>query len=324
MEFLLSSNVGVGLASSGYIYYDKKMENGRTVAETLKWASEYLSLHKVPDPYVEAEFLLAHVLGCQRKEILIHPERGLAHDELERFRGFIERRAGREPVQYITGEVEFRGLMFKVNRAVLIPRPETELLVEEAINSIKKRDAMGMGKDVTVLDLCTGSGCIAISIAKELPYCRVYAVDISEGAIEIARENAERYGVEERVIFLAGDLFEAIEPLGLDGEIDLVISNPPYVSKKEMKGLPPEIKEYEPLQALDGGKDGLDFYRRIVDETPFYLSDDRLLIMEIGYGQAESIKELLKREGDFTEIEIKKDLAGIERIIKAIYHNRLH
>ncbi len=295
------------------------MKKGVSIAEILKWASEYLALHKIPDPYIEAEYLLAPALGCQRKDLLVHPERALTADEVERFRGFIERRARREPSQYILGEVEFRGRMFKVNREALIPRPETELLVDEAINSIKERDATGMGKDITVLDLCTGSGCIAISIARELPYSRVYAADISEGAIEVARENAERYGVGERVIFLPGDLFEAIEPLGLDGEIDLIISNPPYVSKKEMEGLQPEIREYEPLQALYGGEDGLDFYRRIIEESPFYLSNGGLLIIEIGYGQSERIKELFEQEGDFEQIEIIKDLAGIDRIAKGVY-----
>lgn len=295
------------------------MEKGGTVAEILRWAAEFLALHQVTDPHIDAEVLLAHLLRCERKELLIHPERALSGGEMERFRRLVERRAGREPVQYITGEVEFRGLLFKVNREVLIPRPETEFLVEEAIHSLGERDVGGEGRDITVLDLCTGSGCIAISIARELPYSRVYAVDISEGALEAARENAERHGVEDRAIFLPGDLFEGTEPLGLEGEIDLIISNPPYVSKKEMEKLQPEIKEYEPIQALYGGEDGLDFYRRIIDEAPFYLSHGGLLILEIGYGQSESVQKLLEEEGSFTEIEMKKDLAGIERVIKAIY-----
>lgn len=286
-----------------------------TVGTILRWASEYLSSCKVPNPYIDAEYLLAHALGCQRKDLLIYPERTLTPEEMERFRDIVARRARREPLQYIMGEVEFRGRIFKVNTDVLIPRPETELLVEEAINCMNEGD-------ITVLDLCTGSGCIAISIAKELPYSRVYAVDISEGAIAVARENAERHGVEERVIFLTGDLFEAIEPLGLDGEIDLIISNPPYVSRKEMEGLQPEIRGYEPVQALYGGEDGLDFYRRIIEDAPFYLSHAGLLIMETGYGQAACVKSLLEEEGVFTQIGIKKDLAGIDRIIKATYFLR--
>lgn len=312
------------------------MEKGWTVGEILRWAAEFLALRQVPDPHIDAGILLAYLLGCEKKELLIHPEKILSGGEVERFSRLVERRAAREPVQYITGEVEFRGLIFKVNRNVLIPRPETELLAEEAIRGLKERvvrgemnsgdtilnseieyGVPGKGKDMTILDLCTGGGCIAISIARELPYSRVYAVDISEGALEVARENAERHGIEDRVIFLSGDLFEGIEPLGLEGEIDLIVSNPPYVSRKEMEGLPPEIRDYEPLHALDGGKDGLDFYRRIIEEAPFYLARGGLLIMEIGYGQSESVEKLLESEGDFIEIEIKEDLAGIDRIIRA-------
>ena len=295
------------------------MQEKYTVSTAIRWANEYLSSCKVQDSYIDAEYLLSHVLGCNRKDLLIHPERVLTSDEMERFRGFIERRGRREPVQYIIGEVEFRGLLLKVNRDVLIPRPETELLVEEAINSIEGRDISGQGKDITALDLCAGSGCIAISIARELPCSRIYAVDISEGAIDIARENAERYGVGDRIIFLPGDMYEAIEPLGLDGEIDLIISNPPYVSLKEMAQLQPEIREYEPESALYGGEDGLDFYRSIIDEAPFYLSNGGLLIMEIGYGEAERVKDLIEQEDVFEHIEVKKDLAGIERLIKGTY-----
>lgn len=291
-----------------------------TVAEALLWAVGYLSLHKVPDSYVDAEYLLAYVLGCRRKDLLVHPEKGLSNEEMDRFRDLIERRGRREPVQYITGEVEFRGLLFRVNGDVLIPRPETEILVEGAVNSLKERDING----ATVLDLCAGSGCIAVSIAKELPYSSVYAVDISAGAIEIARENAKRHGVEDRIIFLVGDLFEPVEPLDLEGKIALIVSNPPYVSKKEMEGLQPEIKEYEPLHALYGGEDGLDFYKRIIHESPFYLSPGGLIIMEIGYGQADSVKGLLEKGGVFTHIEVKKDLAGLDRVIKASCSNQLH
>lgn len=288
-----------------------------TVNDALRWAGIHLSINNIPDPAMDAEYLLAHVIGCQRKDLLIHPEKIISESEMNRVREFVERRRKREPVQYITGEVEFRGLIFRVNKDVLIPRPETELIVEEVINSVKKIDENSGGRDVTVLDLCTGSGCIAISIAKELPYCRVYAVDISEKALDKAIENAERFGVDDRVIFSQGDLYEAIEHMGLDGEIDIIVSNPPYVSKKDMKRLQPEIKDYEPLQALYGGDDGLDFYRRIIDETSFYLAQGGLLIMELGYGQSDNVKDLLEQEGVFTYIKIVKDLAGIERVIKA-------
>jgi len=287
------------------------------INEALRWAREYLSHLDVPEPYMEGEYLLMHVLGCQRKDLLIHPERILTSGEMKRFSEVIERRGRREPSQYILGEVEFRGLLFKVNREVLIPRPETELLVEEAVNSV----CSGI-KDVTVLDLCTGSGCIAICIAKEIKErggLKVYAVDISGGAIAIARKNAERHRVEEKITFLVGDLFSVIKPLGLEGKIDLIVSNPPYVSKEAMERLQPEIKGYEPVLALYGGEDGLDFYRRIIREVPRYLKQQGGLIMEIGFNQARHVRNLFEKEKVFSGVEVKRDLAGIERIIKASY-----
>lgn len=297
-----------------------RLQKGRTITGVLRWAREYLSHLDVPEPYMEGEYLLTHVLGCQRKDLLIYPDRVLTSDEVKRFSEVIERRGRREPSQYILGEVEFRGLLFTVNREVLIPRPETELLVEEAVNSI----CSGV-KDVTVLDLCTGSGCIAICIAKEIKErggLKVYAVDISGGAIAIARKNAERHRVEDKITFLVGDLFSVIEPLGLGGKIDLIVSNPPYVSKEAMGRLQPEIKGYEPVLALDGGEDGLDFYRRIIREAPRYLKQQGGLIMEIGFNQARHVRNLFEKEKVFSGVEMKRDLAGIERVIKASYLHR--
>ena len=285
-----------------------------TAAKSLKWAMEYLSSCKVPMSHVEAVHLISHVLGCQRKDLLVYPDRVLTSNEMERFKAYVYRRGKREPLQYIIGEVEFRGLLFKVNKDVLIPRPETELLVEDAVKSV------GSNSDITVLDLCTGSGCIAICVAKELNEgLMVYAVDISAGAIEVAKENAGRHGVEDRITFLVGDLFSPLEPLNLKRRVDIIVSNPPYVSKREMEELQPEIKEYEPASALYGGEDGLDFYRRIIHGAPVYLAYGGLLIMEIGYGQAERVKGLFGKKGDFRMLEVKKDLAGIDRVIKATY-----
>ncbi|MBI5193310.1 MAG: peptide chain release factor N(5)-glutamine methyltransferase [Nitrospirae bacterium] len=309
-----------------------------TIKLILKWASEYLSSQKITDAYMEAEYLLTHALDCSRKEILLDPDKVLSNEEVVRFNDFIYRRGRREPAHYIIGEVEFRGLIFKVNKDVLIPRPETELLVEEAVNIVNKyecdapsphlenslpfkgRVRVGMGltlNNLTILDLCTGSGCIAISIAKEIPVSRVYAVDISDGAVKIAQENAKRNGVDDKITFLTGDLYKAIEPLGLEGKVDLLVSNPPYVSKLEMAELQPEIKNYEPLLALYGGEDGLDFYRRIIREAPRYLSSGGFLIMELGYGEAEGVRSLIENEKFFRGIETIKDLAGIDRVIKA-------
>ena len=229
------------------------MKQVKTIAKSLRWAEGYLAQRGVPSPYVDAEYILAHILGCQRQDLLIYPDRVVKEDETAQFNACIERRGRREPLQYIIGEVGFRGLLFKVNKDVLIPRPETELLVDEVVKSVTKKDA-------TILDLCTGSGCIAVCIARELIDSKVYAVDISEGALAAARENAARHGVGERITFLSGDLFNAIDSLNLKGMIDVIVSNPPYVSAEEMQELQPEIRDYEPASALYGGKDGLDFY----------------------------------------------------------------
>ena len=288
------------------------MKQVKTVAKSLRWAEGYLAQRGVPCPYVDAEYILAHILGCQRQDLLIYPDRVVKEDEAAQFNACIERRGRREPLQYIIGEVGFRGLLFKVNRDVLIPRPETELLVDEVVKSVTK-------KDVTILDLCTGSGCIAVCIARELIDSKVYAVDISEGALAAARENAARHGVGERITFLSGDLFSAISSLNLKGMIDVIVSNPPYVSSEEMQELQPEIRDYEPASALYGGKDGLDFYRRIIHDSPYYLAAGGYILMEMGYGQAGRIKELIESENKFINIEITKDMAGIGRTISARY-----
>lgn len=286
------------------------MKQASTTAEILRWAEGYLKQRQVPYSYVDAEYMLAHILRCPRMDLLIHPDRALKDNEVEQFKACIERRARREPLQYITGEVEFRGLLFKVSRDVLIPRPETELLVDEAVKSVSKKGA-------TVLDLCTGSGCIAVCIARELNDSIVYAVDISDGAIAVARENAVSHAVEERITFLSGDLFGAMESMNLNGRVDIIVSNPPYVSAEEMEELQPEIKDYEPVSALYGGEDGLDFYRRIIHESPHYLAAGGYLIMEVGYRQAWRIKGLLEEEKVFRQISVIKDLNGNDRIVKA-------
>lgn len=281
-----------------------------TVRDAIRWAVEELSTIDISEPWREAELLLIHVLGISRKDLLVNLDRLLSHEEVEIFKNYILRRKDREPLQYIVEKVEFRGLLFKVNRNVLIPRPETELLVEELLKSIKEKP----GK---VIDLCTGSGCIAISIAKEITGCHIYAVDISEGAIDVAKENAEIHGVKGRIEFFVGDLFGPLDTLGLDGGIDLIVTNPPYISGRDMESLSPEIKKYEPMIAIYGGRDGLNFYRRIIQDAYRYLIPGGLLMMEIGYGQAANIKYLFEKHGGYEDITIIHDLAGIERIMKA-------
>ncbi|MEK7841877.1 MAG: HemK/PrmC family methyltransferase, partial [Deltaproteobacteria bacterium] len=181
-----------------------------TIRETLSWAEEYLAGYEVPDAKTEAEYILSHVLNCKRAGLHIDFNRTIDPYELQRFAGFVERRIKREPSQYIIGEQEFWGLPFKVTRDVLIPRPETELLVEETVRIVRGQP--------TILDLCTGSGCIAISLAKEIPGCKVYAIDISERALEVAMENAERHDVAGRITFLQGDMFKPLNGLNIKAD----------------------------------------------------------------------------------------------------------
>ncbi len=278
--------------------------------EALAWAVRKLQDSGVSDARTEAEYLLSFALKIKRHDIYLHPERRLTGAESSEFSDFIRRRTLREPAQYITGETEFRGLVFKVSPDVLIPRPETELLVDEALDFLK--DFTG---EATVIDLCTGSGCVAVSIAKERYNTSVYAVDISKEALKVASRNALANGVSSRITFINGNLFDPL-PL-LKGKALIIVSNPPYVSKEDIEKLDPEIKDFEPMIALWGGLDGLDFIKRIISDSTEYLRPEGRLIMEIGWGQADKVTEIMMRNGCYRDIRIRKDLSGIERVVNA-------
>ncbi|HJP19154.1 MAG TPA: peptide chain release factor N(5)-glutamine methyltransferase [Nitrospinota bacterium] len=283
-----------------------------TVTQAYFWASKILSANDIPAPYAEAEYLLAHALKCDKKDVIVNHDRVLLDNEADLFKELIDRRLKREPSQHITGEEEFWGLSFKVTKDVLIPRPETQLLVKEAL-----KEAKNFSPDVNIIDLCTGSGCIAVCMAVELPKSKVYAIDISSKALLVAGENAKKHDVEKRITFAEGDLLNAVEPLELKGKIDLFLSNPPYVSKKMMEELQPEIELYEPMLAVSGGDDGFDYYRRIIPEAVAYLKPGGHLILEIGYGQSDGIISLIEKEKVYKGIEVKKDFAEIDRVVKA-------
>jgi release factor glutamine methyltransferase len=287
-------------------------EHTLTVAEALLWAFEELSAADIPFSRDESEFILMHVLDCGRSELFLNARRTLTQAEADFLREAAKRRLAREPAQYIFGEAEFRGRSFKVTRDVLIPRPETELLVEEAL---KEAPSFG-GSGSTIIDLCTGSGCIAISIALEMG-CRVLASDISGKALEVASGNARMLEADQKVSFLEGDLFAPI-PERAKGRTHMVLTNPPYINGKDMAALAPEVKDFEPRQALYGGPDGLDIIRRIIEEAPGWLVPGGLLLMEIGYDQADSVRMLAGEPGTYGHIEILKDYAGIGRILKAL------
>lgn len=255
----------------------------------------------------EAELLFTEVLNCDRLSLYLNRDSVLDKNKLLNVSSALKRRIKGEPVQYIIGKAEFMGLEFKVNSKCLIPRPETEILVEAAI-----RLAQGKGKEMRILDLGTGSGCIAVSLAKFLPGAKITAADISPEALKIARYNAAAHNVE--INFFKSDLFSSHELRAMS--YGLIISNPPYVSSLELSRLQPEVK-HEPPIALDGGKDGLDFYRRIIKDAPSRLKEGGFLLFEIGFGQKDKIEKILQNSGYFEIIESIKDYNNIDRVVVA-------
>lgn len=290
-----------------------------TLGEALKRAEEKLKSSGVPGPGREAQLMAAELLGLRPAEVYLKRAVEVRGERLGTLDEWVERRCAREPSQYITGSTGFRGLEIKVGPEVLIPRPETEQLAGEAIEAIE-----GLKSSTPlVLDLCTGSGCIAVAIATEVKGARVFAMDLSPGALRVACENAAANGVRGRIEFLEGDLFAPLAPLAplkgveLAGSFDLIVSNPPYVAGEELKRVEPEVRLFEPYIALYGGEDGLDFIRRIVAGAPDYLKPGGVLMLEIGYGQSKDVKSIIEGTGRFDACEVKKDLFGIDRIVRA-------
>jgi len=262
----------------------------------LGWTAQHFEKKGVDAPRLTSEVLLAHVLQCSRVKLYVDLDRPLEAQELATYRALIARRLGGEPTQYLTGTREFYGRAFLVDSRVLVPRPETELLVDEVLALVPRFS----GSDV--LDLCTGSGCIAITVAAERPLARVVAVDLFPGACEVALANARAHAVASRVEVLEGDLFS---PLPAGARFDLVVSNPPYVARPQIPGLPPEVRR-EPVAALDGGPDGLDFYRRIIPGARDRLRPGGWLALEIGETQGAEVCRLLQGAG-YEEVRIGKD-----------------
>lgn len=277
-----------------------------TVGRVLRWATEDFAKRGNTTARLDAELLLAHVLGCNRLRLIIESERPLTATELAAYRELIKRRRAAEPIAYILGEREFYALPIRVDRRALIPRPDTETLVEVALERTRQRSMYG-----TALDLCTGSGCVVIALAKQRPTWNFTATDVDEETATLAWENVLRTGVAHHVRVLLGDLFGAVP----EGErFDLVTANPPYIPSAEIPTLDPDIREYEPRRALDGGPDGLDLVRRIVAEAPDYLAPGGVLALEIGYDQAERTEALFAERG-FSAIERRRDYGEHERVV---------
>ncbi|MBQ1303218.1 MAG: peptide chain release factor N(5)-glutamine methyltransferase, partial [Firmicutes bacterium] len=280
------------------------------IRDALKRGCEVLEGAGSESPRLDAQVLLLAVLREERTVLVSHPERELASQEEQLYNQYISERALGKPVSYITGAKEFMGLEFAVNEAVLIPRPETELLVEEAVRVLN-------GKAMRVLDLCTGSGAIAVSIRHFVPQAEVTATDLSEEALKVARENAERL-TAGGIRFLQGDLFEAFSNLQAPGSelFNLIVSNPPYIPAKVIDGLMPDVKDFEPRLALDGGTDGLDIYRRLIPQAAEHLAPGGVLLLEIGHDQGETVPDLCRQAG-LGNVTVLKDLAGLDRVVRA-------
>ena len=276
-----------------------------TIADTLKHASQQLRRADVPNDLLDAQTLLAHALGQDRTYLIIHFNQQLSDELLAHYQTLLARRATGEPLQYIVGKQEFYGLEFEVTPDVLIPRPETELLVEETL-----RLAANIAQPL-ILDVGTGSGCIAVTLARELDTAWLIATDISTAALVVARRNAKRNGVEARIEFIESDLLRAVNP---DLKVDFLLSNPPYIATTEMPTLQREVRDWEPRLALTDCADGVSFYRRLLVAAPSYLKPGGRLIFEMGYQQAETIKAFVNRTV-WSEPKALRDLQGIERTL---------
>jgi release factor glutamine methyltransferase len=279
-----------------------------TIKTLLSWTSDFLASKGIESPRAEAQILLAHVLKCNRVDLLVRYEEQPSEAERTRFRELIQRRVAGWPVAYLVGTRDFYLLSFEVTPAVLVPRPETETLVLEALSYLNTMTAP------TVLDIGTGSGCIAICIAHQKKEAQVAAVDVSPDALVVAQRNAVRHGVAERIAFLQGDLFA---PLAPGTTFDLIVSNPPYIAPDEFPTLAADVRDHEPRVALEGGSDGLAFHRRIAAGVGPFLKPGGRLLVEIGFTQEESVREILSRQPELELGPTIKDMSGNPRVVVA-------
>ena len=284
-----------------------------SIRGALLWGGQLLRHAGLENSRLDAEVLLRHVLDVEKEQLYMNGDAPISAGEEAKFRELLLRRSRREPVAYITGHKEFWSLDFFVTPAVLIPRPETELLVEVALQYVRR---LASGSPLKVLDVGTGSGAIPVCLAKEQAATQIVAVDISPAALDVAGVNARRHGVADRIRFLSGDFFAPIKPLR---EIfDLIVSNPPYIRSGELPWLAPEIHRWEPTVALDGGVDGIDSYRRIIEEGHSYLTTGGSIVLEIGADMASAVADLFSRSGYYGPASVYQDYAGKDRVIAAV------
>ena len=286
-----------------------------TYGSLLKKGVRNLEKAGIADARRDAGLLLLAATGKTRSFLFLHSQDVCEEEQTARFSQFIERRCSGEPVQYITGSQEFMGLPFEVDPSVLIPRQDTETLVEAALS-----EAEALNRPVRILDLCCGSGAIAVSVAHFLPEAKVTAADISEESLATARRNAEKNGVEGQIVFLKSNMFHSFgeqDSATVTEGFDMILCNPPYIPTDVIPTLQKEVAEYEPVGALDGGADGLEFYRILAAEAWKFLTPYGILMMEIGYDQAEAVCALLQENGHYTGITVLRDLADKDRVIRS-------
>lgn len=291
------------------------------IKDCFKWAIEYLSSKEQESPEKYSEALLSASTGIDRIKLYIEPDTLVPVEKINLFKSMVERRINHEPIQYITNYTEFFGFRFYVDPRVFIPRPETEILVEEILKENRTVSFVGDCPIFNILDIGTGSGNIAIALAKMLKNCNIIATDVSTDILDVARYNACINKVEDKIKFLEnGDGFIFQEKMNPSPFFDIVVSNPPYIKKKELENLPKDIKDYEPIEALDGGDDGLDFYRCIINRIDDYLKKDGIIVFECGINQSGAIIDIISAKGKLSLKRVVKDFNGIDRVIIAKYN----
>jgi len=285
-----------------------------TVRRILEWTTGFFARKQIDPPRLSAELLLSHVLGASRIQLYTHHDRELTPAQLERYRALVKRASEEEPIAYLTGRAHFFSLEFEVTRDVLIPRPDTETLVENVLQMARITSGLEAPR---VLDLCTGSGCIAAALAHNLKRATVLATDRSVPAAEVARRNIERLGLADRVTVETGDLFEPVSRLVDVQPYDLIVANPPYIATDLVPKLDRSVRDYEPVEALDGGADGLDVHRRILAEAPRRLMPGGRIFLEIAFDQGPAALELIAASPVFAEARVIRDHGGNDRVLAA-------
>lgn len=291
-----------------------------TTRQLLAWMSGAFTKADLDSPRLSAEMLLGHVIGCDRLRLYMEPERPASPLERDNLRGLVERALEHEPVQYLVGEAWFFGLPLHVDRRVLIPRPATETIAEHVLQHARSEPGFGHGKGTGMLiaDVCTGSGALAVALAKNMPEARIIATDVCADALDIARQNAERHAVAERIEFLQGDLLEPLEDhpaTQARGTLHYLVCNPPYIPDDEWKAVAPNVKDHEPEVALRGGADGLDLIRPVFEQGPEFVAPNGLILVEVADSRGEDAVVLAEASDLLTDVQLVNDHEGLPRVV---------